>query len=132
MPAIRFCSCSARLRSVSRSSPKILRAICARTPDSMWSRRCEIGWPTLTVAGSMARRDADVGDDLLAAAARALQIDVDLGRMHALGVLVELGAPRAAADGLHLRHLQDQPLGDQPDPIGFGERDARPEQHARW
>ena len=57
MPAIRACNCSARLRNVSRSSPIILTAICARTPDSMWSRRCEIGWPTLTAAGSMARRD---------------------------------------------------------------------------
>jgi hypothetical protein len=30
---------------VSRSSPKILMAICERTPDSMWSMRCEMGWP---------------------------------------------------------------------------------------
>jgi hypothetical protein len=49
--------------------------------------------------------------------------------VHAFGVLVELGAPGAAADGLHFRHLQDQPLGDEADAIGFGERDARPQQH---
>ena len=99
MPAMRFCSCSARLRSVSRSSPKILSAICARTPESMWSRRCEIGWPTLTVGRQHGEARADVGDDLLAAAARPLQVDVDLGRVHAFGMLVELGAAGAAADG---------------------------------
>ena len=47
---------SASARRVSRSSPKILSAISARTPESMWSSRCEIGWPTLTLTGSTARR----------------------------------------------------------------------------
>jgi hypothetical protein len=41
---------------VSRSSPKILIAICARTPDSMWSMRCEIGWPRLRLPGRSFRR----------------------------------------------------------------------------
>ena len=31
-----------------RSSPKILTAMLARVPDSMWSMRCEIGWPIVT------------------------------------------------------------------------------------
>ena len=83
----------------------------------------------MTAAGQHGEARADVGDDLLAAAARALQVDVDLRRVHAFGVLVELGAPGAAADGLHLRHLQDQALGDEPDAIGLGKRDARPQQH---
>ena len=32
-------------------------AICARTPDSMWSSRCEIGWPIFVATGSTDRRD---------------------------------------------------------------------------
>ena len=45
--------------------------------------------------------------------------------MHALGVLVELGPARAAADGLDLRHAEDELFGNQADAIGFGERNAR-------
>ena len=45
--------CSARPRSVSVSSPKILTAICARTPDSRWSSRWLMGWPMATCAGSV-------------------------------------------------------------------------------
>ncbi len=45
---------SATPRSVSTSSPWIFSAICARTPDSRWSSRCEIGWPIATDAGSEA------------------------------------------------------------------------------
>ena len=61
--------------------------------------------------------------------AARLQVDFDLGGVHAFGVLVELGAAGAPADGLHLRHLEDQALGDQADAVGLGERDARIEQH---
>ena len=39
---------SARLLNTPRSSPKILTATCALTPDRMWSIRWEIGWPILT------------------------------------------------------------------------------------
>ena len=31
-------------------------AICERTPDSMWSMRCEIGWPTAMAAGRLTSR----------------------------------------------------------------------------
>ena len=48
--------------------------------------------------------------------------------MDALGMLVELGAAGAPADRLHLRHVEHEPLGDQPDAVGFGKRDARVEQ----
>jgi hypothetical protein len=47
----------------------------------------------------------DVGNDLLAAAFRRLQVHVHLGVMHALGMFVELGAAGAAADLGHLGHL---------------------------
>ena len=41
------------------------------------------------------------------------EIDLDVGGMDALGVLVELGAAGAPAHRLDLRHVQDQPLGDE-------------------
>jgi hypothetical protein len=31
-------------------------AICERTPDSMWSMRCEMGWPMAIAAGRLIRR----------------------------------------------------------------------------
>ncbi len=67
------------------------------------------------------------GHDRLAVAIRGLQVDVDLGGVHAFGVLVELGAPGAAADLLHLGHLGDEPLGDRAHAVRFGERGARVE-----
>jgi hypothetical protein len=48
--------------------------------------------------------------------------------MHALGVLVELGATGAPSGLDHLRHLSDQLLGQGADPIGFGQRAAGVEQ----
>ena len=51
-------SISAALRrSTARSAPKILMAICALTPDTRWSMRCEIGWPILiTMPGIWSKR----------------------------------------------------------------------------
>ena len=50
-------ACSPRRRSTARSSPKILTATLAREPESMWSMRCEIGWPMVTlVPGASASR----------------------------------------------------------------------------
>ena len=46
----------ARLRRVSRSSPYTFSAIWARTPESRWSSRCEMGCPTLVAAGRVASR----------------------------------------------------------------------------
>ncbi len=43
--------------------------------------------------------------------------------MDALGVLVELGTAGAPAHGPDLRHVHDQPLGDEAHACGFGERD---------
>ncbi len=60
-----FSRSSSALRSIaSRSSPNTFTAISERMPDSMWSSRCEIGWPTLIDSGSTDSRVADVGDDL--------------------------------------------------------------------
>ena len=41
-------TCSASARRTSSSPPKIFTATLARVPESMWSMRCEIGWPILT------------------------------------------------------------------------------------
>jgi hypothetical protein len=40
-----------------------------------------------------------------------------------LGVLVELRAPGAATDGHHLRHVRDEPLGDEAEAVALGQRD---------
>ena len=43
-------------RSTPRSFPKILTATLARDPDSMWSIRCEIGWPTVMLVPGISDR----------------------------------------------------------------------------
>ena len=81
------------------------------------------------VGGQDGKARPDVRDDRLAASARAVEIDVDLGGMHTFGMLVEFRASRAAPNRLCLGHLQDELFGDQAHAMRFGERDARPEQH---
>ena len=48
-----------------------------------------------------------VGDNRVLAAAALLQVDFDVGGVHAFGMLIELGTTGAAADGLDLRHLRE-------------------------
>ena len=67
---------------------------------------------------------ADLGENLLAAAFGRAQIDVELAVVHALGVLVELGAAGAPADRADLGHLGDELLGEAADAIGFRQADA--------
>ena len=56
-----------RRASSRRSGPNTLTATWARTPDMMWSSRCEIGWPTLTFTLGRTRQPvADVGQHLVA------------------------------------------------------------------
>ena len=84
----------------------------ARVPDSMWSMRCEIGWPIVTfVPGSPAKLAPQLGQQLLARPLALAQADVDLRRLHALHVLVELGAPGAPRRG-HDLGLRQQDLLD--------------------
>ena len=129
MPAMRFCSCSARLRSVSRSSPKILRAICARTPESMWSRRCEIGCPTLTAAGSMARRER-----MSVTTSSRLRLD----RFRSTSISAECTPSACSSSSARpVRRPTVFTSGTcrirrsamQAHAIGFGQRDARTQQH---
>ena len=77
-PADARAASSASDRSVSRSSPKIFSAICARTPDSMWSRRCAIGWPMLIDTGSIDELGADVRVHLFLGAGGTCEVDIDL------------------------------------------------------
>jgi hypothetical protein len=70
---------------------------------------------------------ADVRHDLLAIALGRLQVDVDLGRVHALRVLVEFGAAGAPADLPHFRNFADQALGQPADLVGLLQRGARVE-----
>ena len=85
-------SAAAWPRSVSRSSPKILIAICDRTPDSIWSMRWEIGWPMFSATGSVDEHPAHIGEDFRGVAPRAPQRHVEFADVHALGMFVELGA----------------------------------------
>jgi hypothetical protein len=50
--------------------------------------------------------------------------------VHALGVLIELGASGPPADGTHLGHRTDDFLGDAADAVGLGQADARLEDDA--
>ena len=83
----------------------------ARVPDSMWSMRCEIGWPIVTfVPGSS---DTFCRSSSSTASRGRSFIDephVDLGRLDALHVLVELGAAGAPRRRRHLGHAEQQPL----------------------
>ena len=45
--------------------------------------------------------------------------------MDALGVLIELGPAGATPNGFDLRHLREQALGDQREPMRLGERNSR-------
>ena len=66
---------------------------------------------------------AEVGEDGLLRPA-GLQVDVDLGRVDALGMLVHLGPAGAASDRRHLGHLADEAFGDEAEAVALGERDA--------
>ncbi len=124
---------SAWPRSVSRSSPKILMAICERTPDSMWSMRCEMGWPMEIAAGRFASRARMSAADLAHRAgqlARRLQSHVELADVHAFRMLVELGAAAAAPDVRDFGHLLDQHFRLARQRRGLGQRDARVQAHA--
>ena len=45
--------------------------------------------------------------------------------MHALGVLVELSSAGAASHRCDFGHVHEKPLGNEPQPVGFSQRDAR-------
>ena len=84
----------------------------ARVPDSMWSMRCEIGWPMVTlVPGSSDTFRADLLEHHLPGrASDGVEPHVDLGGLDALHVLVQLGPSRPAGGGRHFGHAQQQPL----------------------
>ena len=83
-------------------------AMFARVPDSMWSIRCEIGCPIVTfVPGSVENPRRSDASSSSREPLRLAQADVDLGRLDALHVLVELGAAGAP------RRRDDFRLGEQ-------------------
>ena len=116
-PAARAAS-SASARSVSRSSPKnlmrdlrpharqhVVEPVRDRLPDV--ERHRQHGKPR-----------AHIGDDRVLAARRRSSRSTSISRgVHALGMLIELGAAGAPADGLDLGHLEDELLGDQADAV---------------
>ena len=92
----------AERRSICRSSPKIFTAMFARVPESMWSMRCEIGWPIVTfMPGSSDTFCRMLVEHLVLRPVLHLEPHVDLGRLDTLHVLVELrpaGAPGRRRD----------------------------------
>ena len=105
-------------RSVSRSSPKIFSAISARTPESRWSSRCEIGWPTLIDDRQHREPRADVGDDLGLAARRERLRSTSISDECTPSACSSSSArPVRRPTRLHLRHLEQEPLGDQADAV---------------
>ena len=114
---------SAAARSVSRSSPKIFSAISARTPDSIWSSRCEIGWPTLIETGSTASR-ARISATISAFGRDAGLRSTSISEECTPSACSSSSArPVRRPTALHLRHLEEQALGDQADAVAI--RQAR-------
>jgi hypothetical protein len=64
---------------------------------------------------------AKVGYDLGFAARGGFEVYVELRVMDSLRVLIELGAPRATTDRLHFGHFENEPFGNQPNPVGLRE-----------
>ncbi len=77
------------------------------------------------LAGSTDKAGADVGQHGFAAALGLAQVHVELAVVHALGMLVELGAARAPPDRVHLGHLCNDLLREPADAVGLGQADAR-------
>jgi hypothetical protein len=68
---------------------------------------------------------ADIGVDIFLGARGAFEVDIELAVVHALGMLIKLGAPGAAADRTDFRHLGDDPLGDEAKAVRFRQRNPR-------
>ena len=66
---------------------------------------------------------ADLGHHLLAVhgLAIAAHVHIDLGRVHALGMFVHLGAAGAASDLGHPRYVDDELLGQGAHAVGLGQ-----------
>ena len=99
-------SASASARSVSRSSPKNLDG------DLRPHARQHVIEPVRDRLADIERDRqhgkprADIGDDRVLAAPASLQVDFDFGGVDAFGMLVELGAAGAPADGFDLGHVR--------------------------
>ncbi len=66
---------------------------------------------------------ANPGHHLLAVHGLAVtaQVHVDLGRVHAFGMFVHLGAAGAASHLGHPGHFADEALGQRPHAVGLGQ-----------
>ena len=86
--------------------------------------RCEIGWPIVTfVPGQQRHLLPQLLEHGLARPVLHREPHVDLGRLDALHVLVELGAAGPARRRRHLGHAEQQPLERIAQRIGV--REAR-------
>ena len=85
--------------------------------------------------GHLGWKDGQTGTDVchhgLAVPNGPLQVHINLGRMHAFGMFIQLGPPRPAPHLGDLGNLSDQRLGQRPHAIGFRQRSAWVEHHAQ-
>ena len=58
------------------------------------------------------------------------EIDIDLTRMHALGMFIEFRPSRTASDGFDFRYLGEQLFGNRSNAVAFGQRNAWIERQA--
>ena len=85
--------------------------------------------------GHLGRKDGQTGTDVrhdgFSVACGSPQVHVDLGRMHAFGMFIQLGASRPAPDLGDFRDFSDQRLRQRAHAIGFRQRSAWVEHHAQ-
>ena len=119
-------------RSWYRLSPKIFTATLARVPESMWSMRCEIGWPMMTFMPGISeksRRNASSNSFLVRFC--IFKRHVNLRGLHALGVLVQFRAALAARHAGHFGMREQRALNQDAILVGLFQRRARQRDRAR-
>ena len=120
------CTWLASWRSVGRSSPKILTAMFARVPESMWSMRCEIGWPIVTfVPGQQRDLLPDLLEQLLRAAGPSSRDARRSPPIRRPARARRARRGRFAAPWTDFRHAEQQPLERIAERVRVGEARAR-------
>ena len=120
-------TCSASERSLYRSSPKILTAMLARVPESMWSMRCEIGWPMVMFIPGTSEKSlrSSAEESSLGASRRQLKRYVQFGGLDTLRVLVQFRPAGAAGDAGNFRMGEQHALDDSAQFVRLLKRRAR-------
>jgi hypothetical protein len=108
----------------------MLIAMLARVPESMWSMRWPIGWPIVICVPGTAASAARSSSSTVVVVILEVQPHVDLGRVRALRVLVQLRAARAARRLLDGGVREQDLLHAPAHRVRLGERGARHRERA--